>query len=458
MSEGTPFDSRLMTAADWEAKRRDDDEFRRLISALQDPMGEASYCAHALSIALQAWELYGEQAANDPDRVELLRSVVKFLTVSRSPQERAAIKTRLSTCGCRGALSRFRTTPPTLYYEKALMELCSIVYTALEPLCAGKFRKRKKNVPASAQPWPHSVDDLFQGNQACDRVLYSLMGWADNGSGGYGAFTAIASLVVYWEPFAREIFKQPVMASAARKLTLGYESYVETNNPGDPFFVWPVAACAERFLHSLSRFPPAESMTALLPSYQELYVASTKINPVLGSRFRLAAQWFDTIIDFQPTYALASSNPNVVIRLTGEEGHEAVYPCMTQIRNNNRCMNVECTAPLGTRTTACARCAVVRYCGKQCQRLAWKADNHPHRTLCKDVHALRCKLELLDPGEWDSWVFWETRSTGNNGASFDKLCQSKNVDRALSDSIHRQIKGLQQLGKHPTLANERFRW
>ncbi|KAJ6599985.1 hypothetical protein DFH09DRAFT_1303340 [Mycena vulgaris] len=452
-----------MSEADWEAERRDDNVFAELVSTLQDPIKSTPLCAHELTFSLCAWTLHGETAAKDPSRVVLLRSVIQFLTIQRTQSERAAIKARLLTCTCDGegdpadqALVVLQETPPAFYYEKAMLNITHILFTALSSLCAGQFRKRKKNARKSAQPWPLDVEDLLPGG--CEEAVLSLMGWAENGSGGYGPFIAIAALITHWEPFAREILRQPiVVASATRKLRLGYDAYLKTNDPNHTFFIWPVYACAERFLNSLRRFPPAEGLTAMLASYEELHFLSTRINPILGSRFTQARYWFEALIDFQPVYALACGNPNVVIRLEGTEGHEGALSSMLQVRNNNRCMNVHCTAALGTRTSACARCAVARYCGKECQRLAWQAPVAPHRTLCKSIHSLREKLGLLDAAQWDSWVFYDAPNH-KNWRDFYALCETHNIDVALSESIDREIKALEASRNRPVLANERFRW
>ncbi|KAJ7484279.1 hypothetical protein FB451DRAFT_1231963 [Mycena latifolia] len=459
-----------MTDTDWEAERRDEQRFARLTSTLQDPMGPGSYCAHQLTIAVCAWHAHGEIAAKDPTRAVLLRSVAHFLMAPRTQQDRAAIKARLLTCACDGegnpadqelTILRETETPPSFYYEKAMVVISHILFAALAPLCAGQFRKRKKNVRRTAQPWPLDFDDLFPGSHGYEGAVRSLLGWAENGPGGYGPFIAIAALVTYWEPFGREILRQPaVLASAARKLRLGYESYVKTNNPRDPFFTWPLLACAERFLHSLRRFPPAEGLTAMLPSYEELHFVSARINPILGASFPKARYWFDALIEFSPVYALVCKNPNMVIRLEGTEGHDAAFESMTQIRNDNRCMNVHCTSPLGTRTSACARCAVVRYCSKPCQRLAWQAAVAPHRILCKSIHTLRGKLGLLDAAQWDSWMLNDTpnKSEEHNWRNFEPLCQTMNVELALSESIESEIKALEASRNRPILADERFRW
>ncbi|KAJ7655337.1 hypothetical protein B0H17DRAFT_1214124 [Mycena rosella] len=403
---------------------------------------------------------------------------MRFLTAPRTPEERTAIKARLLACTCHeeddpDSDSEHRAprmpapTSPTFYYEKAMLNICLVLYGALDPLCPGQFRKRKKDVAKVDQPWPSDVHDLFPAGRGCADAIYSLMGWAENGSGGCGPFIAIAALITYWEPFGREVLRQPVvMASAARKLMIGYAEYLKSSDPDHHLFTWPIYACADRFMHSLRRFHPAEALSAMLPSYPELYLVSARItpildaNPILGSKFTQARYWFDALIDFQPVFILACENPNMVIRLEGTEGHEAALAGMMQLRNNNRCMNVDCQAPLGTRTSPCVRCAIVRYCGKECQRIAWKAAIAPHQPLCKLIHILREKLGLLDADKWDSWVLHDApnRTDEHNWRNFSSFCESYNLDLALSETVDGQIKALEASRKGPLQANERFRW
>ncbi|KAJ7150872.1 hypothetical protein C8R43DRAFT_1005466 [Mycena crocata] len=458
----------VMTDARWAAERRNDESFGLLISTLQDPMSPDGYCAHELSFVISAWALHGPITASN--RLVLLRSVAKFLTVPRSQQERMAIKTRLLACGCGDEKDPDDQSIATLgeahlsyYFEKALVHMGDVMYTALNSLSTGKFRtgkfrKEKEKRRREAQPWPLSVDDLFPAGEGPEGALRALMGWAELGPGGYGPFIAIAGFTTFWEPFGREVFRNPtIFASAARKLKLGCKAYTISQNSFDPFFVWSVFACAERFLHSLRCFPPVEAMTALMPVYNELFFVSKRIVPILGDRFPNAHYWFQTLIDFQPTHALAASNPNVVIRFQSEQGHEGVFASLVTVRNDNRCMNIQCTAPLGTKTTTCAGCAVIRYCGKPCQRTAWKATVSPHRTLCKHIGTFLEKLELSSGAtEWNDWLAGKPSII--KCQNFDELCRRKGVDPALSDSICAEIKALEAASKGVGLAHDRFRW
>ncbi|KAJ7127775.1 hypothetical protein C8R44DRAFT_873574 [Mycena epipterygia] len=99
-------------------------------------------------------------------------------------------------------------TPPSLYYEQAMLNMCRILSLALDMLCAEKFRKRKKNLVKNAQPWPLNVADIFPDRQGCVSTIHSLMGWAKTGPGGYGPYGPfIAALVTYWESLGREILR-----------------------------------------------------------------------------------------------------------------------------------------------------------------------------------------------------------------------------------------------------------
>lgn len=144
---------------------------------------------------------------------------------------------------------------------------------------------------------------------------------------------------------------------------------------------------------------------------------------------------------------------------------------MTQTRNRNRCMDVQCTAPLETRTSACARCAVVRYCSKEvdsslssppsirriCRHSPVPTQGvagarPPHRTLHKSIHILRSEVGLLDAAEWDGWLCYEVpnRTNERTWKNLVNLCQTKNVDPALSDTIDSEIT-IQGLPRYATI-------
>ncbi|KAJ6599563.1 hypothetical protein B0H10DRAFT_2231212 [Mycena sp. CBHHK59/15] len=102
-------------------------------------------------------------------------------------------------------------------------------------------------------------------------------------------------------------------------------------------------------------------------------------------------------------------------------------------------MNIGCSAPPGSKTSQCARCTVVRYCGSECQRNAWRDPVLPHKRLCDAIHSLRRALQLEGAAEWSEWLLADLKSSDASMelklARFADLCRSKDLDPALSQII-----------------------
>ncbi|KAJ7150862.1 hypothetical protein C8R43DRAFT_1236084 [Mycena crocata] len=258
-------------------------------------MSPDGYCDHELNYVLTAWYFRGPTTSN---RMALLKSVAKFLTVPRSQEERAAIKARLLTCTCDG-----QDNPE----GQLMVTLGEVLFVALNSQTPGKFHLRKKKIRRDAQPWPLSVEDLFPGAQGPEGALRALVGWAElaPGLGGYGPFTAMAAFIRFWEPFGREVFRQPL-----------------SSLPLSGNFGW-----ATKFVSTLKIPSTAASSSGPYMLYTELLFVSERIIPLLGSSFLNARFWFQTIIDFQSQYA-EMANPNVRIIFSGEQGHEGMFACI----------------------------------------------------------------------------------------------------------------------------------
>ncbi|KAJ6475980.1 hypothetical protein C8R47DRAFT_662505 [Mycena vitilis] len=117
------------------------------------------------------------------------------------------------------------------------------------------------------------------------------------------------------------------------------------------------------------------------------------------------------------------------------------YLRLVHLRNLNQCMNLKCLVPLGGKTAVCVQCGIVRYCGQQCQRPAWRADHLPHKALCDTIHALRVALELEKAEDWERWVLHaiakDTESPTHRAPRFHVLCKEKRVqDELVLGAMH----------------------
>ncbi|KAJ7269689.1 hypothetical protein C8J57DRAFT_1322764 [Mycena rebaudengoi] len=274
---------------------------------------------------------------------------------------------------------------------------------------------------------------------------------------------AIAALIQFWEPFSRELGATPLLFTLAIKHTQhAFETYragnrciVEASESGLWSGLW---SCGERFFPSLRSMPRDPVIQFLKPIYPQLRLIATLLQPhypTLGVFFNNCQSWFELIVGLEPIFqdhvgALELSN------FVDTGGHMGAFVGMQQILNQNKCMNVGCPALPGAQTRACARCAIVRYCGSECQKTAWRGNrDYPHKPLCDAIYSMREVLQLQDAEGWSDWVKYYTDKnpcgmlTTERKTEFLEMCLAKGVDPVQSNNISDRIQALVALCSQP---------
>ncbi|KAJ7278416.1 hypothetical protein C8J57DRAFT_1306880 [Mycena rebaudengoi] len=104
------------------------------------------------------------------------------------------------------------------------------------------------------------------------------------------------------------------------------------------------------------------------------------------------------------------------------EARDQMMECAAQ----SVCMRIGCNAPPATAvlTKLYRRCEVVRYCSKDCQRLAWRSEKSPHKQVCDMISLIRQPLLCLYPirSQIKSWTsLIRPGSPGLRNTSFEPL-------------------------------------
>ncbi|KAJ7633630.1 hypothetical protein DFH06DRAFT_1139965 [Mycena polygramma] len=390
---------------------------------------------------------------HDPRQGPVLRAAMTFISARRSDDELKALRTKLMTCTCRPDIRAthhrvFR--PMTDVLELALFEICSSITDYFMRIGAGKFLKVKENTPEDARPWPSSITDVIPAAGGERDVLLGLMQWATSAPGGHSVFALIGALARYWEPFALQVFEDGnLYRLATQHLQYALDKYRPNSNAGEQMsvFVTPVIAIAQGFFHTLSEVDMRVALSLLAPVYEEMYSIAVAIEPIL---LRVRTQmhmddcrrWFHlvrsmrSVITPEGQWVLPANRP----QMKGKIHFGVAFHRMTEIRNRNQCLHIECTTKIAQRSSVCSRCGIVRYCGQPCLAAAWDASNHPHKTLCKKITRLRASIGLADDKDWTRTV--RDSAVHRSPQEFATMCERKGADSEEAEVIWRGIMSL----------------
>ncbi|KAJ6554836.1 hypothetical protein B0H19DRAFT_1154577 [Mycena capillaripes] len=433
-----------------------------LVRTLTNPTDPHALCSTALRelcLPFHRAQQAREVQTKSPHLSSVLRAAMEFFTFPVSNEMLASLKSHLSICECDMDDAYIKTLHPAnagcghRTYDRFILVLASIVGFALVVSCPGQLPKTRKGRTPETQPWPHTERDLLGGLLTCRDSLRPLLIWAQDIPSGAGIFIVLNGLLQFWEPFSRELGAAPQIFTLARDhLIFSLTQYTQTENSADFRFVYPLFCVANRFFPSLRCLPMKFALAILAPTYSDLCGLALRFQPILRDaqnvgradeclvRLDRAEEWFELI--------LALDTATFVDEYEGaapEEGrHHWAFSAMIQIRNQNKCMRPGCPSPAGTRTSHCARCGIVRYCGVECQRSAWPE----HKPLCKSIHTLRRALALEDATEWSNWVgYYTARNPGGEVADarrveFVALCEARGMDTVCSEEIRLGIQRL----------------
>ncbi|RXW24380.1 hypothetical protein EST38_g1463 [Candolleomyces aberdarensis] len=379
-----------------------DEACKSLLSILREPLS-SSGCSSQVRAALRRIDdACGPSLATRTkfakSQPQLLRAAIGFLTLKKSPVERAAIMQSLAQCHCPEclmfmALEYTEDAPDEAFVlNPKFMTLFIGTFTTLlslvlGDLTRGRFRNRKSDKPADAQPWPLGPDDLLPYGMKASVEAFS--GWA---GGNYGfephVLQFVGKVASFYLPFCQEVVRPPYKLSAILPLqqlenamkryadpSLGeiterateFESEVRLASnilqdiglisQSNVFFTVDskrTLSVFKRLLEHLSRLPiPREIFADMLPQFEDyVVIAQSHVDEDEGRIPQLGE--------------LLSR-----ITLPSEDDPQEGYNMMVIARRGG-CWNISCIANSeGLRTPLCAQCDLIRYCSKKCQKEAW---------------------------------------------------------------------------------------
>ncbi|KAJ7135789.1 hypothetical protein C8R44DRAFT_869489 [Mycena epipterygia] len=377
-----------------------------------------------------------------------------FVSAKRSDEKHAALRERLTTCQCNPRNPIYHRPvyrPLHEVLELCLSVMCATISDYFMRIGPGKFKKAKENTPPEAQPWPSRIADIIPAPGGEEEVLLGLVQWAAHVPGGHSIFSLIGGLARFWDPFAVQLFRTPgVFELAMDHLQCAFDAYDPRASPGDLMFgfITPVIACAQGLFYTLFEMDLSRTLTLIAPMYERMYAIAVPIEPIL---LRLkqtympmddCRRWFHLVRKIRRYVAPdgtwirrpEGTSPPVMDAFTH---YGAAFHRMVEIRNRNQCLHIACTSKIQARSSVCSRCGIVRYCSRECLEAAWDAPRLPHKSLCKQIAALRAATLLGADKAWNHAV--RDSQVHRSPADFAYMCTAMGVNPRVSEAIWRGI-------------------
>ncbi|KAJ7271559.1 hypothetical protein C8J57DRAFT_1319263 [Mycena rebaudengoi] len=396
-----------------------------LHSSLRDPLHRDSSCILGIFYAIGSISNAGGQT--DFRKPYFRRGAMDFICGAASEDEHLARRQRLMVCQCNLGSSlldihrniRAQLTPAKSL-DLTLMSLCSNISTVLYTMTPGKFRKPKEGVHPDYQPWPSSLADILPHGKAASEILATLILWAAEPGHGQAIFNLITALTHFWEPFAVELFRTPsVFLLATELLDHAVDTFPGGVVPSSDVWVMNVDSIAG-FLTRVSLVDGRGFMHVITPLLERMNSIAARMSPIWEEPLN-AIVMEETRMWFTQSRRLATPRTtlheclltgDVVLEDYGpepltqyEEMYLSAFAGIWEARNRNRCMHLGCTNSIVSRSAVCARCGVIRYCTRECQKAAWKGvPLVPHKPLCDQICQLRVGLDMTHASSWDALI------------------------------------------------------
>ncbi|KAJ7181380.1 hypothetical protein C8R43DRAFT_1116760 [Mycena crocata] len=395
-----------------------------LLSSLRDPMHRDSCCLVGIVYSLK--RMAQSAQASNLTAHPFLRVAMAFICASGSDEEHRTRHQRLVTCHCDlqdPILSdlHLNANPGVSSVEcvcLALLSLYSHIQPVLVILSAGKFRKQKPAVAPGRQPWPSSVGDIIPNDCTEGELLTRLLRWASEPGRGHAAFRFSTVLAGFWEPFAVQLLQTPTaFALAVQHLQHAVDIFPAVDVGKRPMWSLTVKLCTDLFI-KMSRIDSHGVVKLTLPLVNQINAIGTRMRPILESMDGTedARHWFINThgLSLPRVTPRLITTGNVIIEGYAEEPlnqaqevYFSAFLAIWEVRNRNQCMNLGCAQSnrMTIRSSVCARCGVLRYCSRECQKAAWKGPPvFPHKPLCGHICTLREGLGRTDAKSWDALI------------------------------------------------------
>ncbi|TEB28997.1 hypothetical protein FA13DRAFT_685016 [Coprinellus micaceus] len=283
---------------------------------------------------------------------------------------------------------------------------------ALSGMTTGKFRSLDESAAqhGSVKPWPWDLDDLFPSGNNAD-LMTTLTRWAAQG-GGFYMFRLANSIANFYPSFIRTLVQDPKLEFALQRplidITTALDRYERDPNEakqekeGETSFTTAPLNIIFEFFYIV--IPTLEFQYGLMVQSLAVIPVIARLRKMLPS-FPAPPGWSSNI-DAGCEGLLSTAKG----KTGGDEGEEVGTLARTRrdpleealgelvvARKSGGCLNLECPQSADTYARLCSKCDVVRYCGPECQKQAWKAGIWSHKTLCKKIFVAR---EQLGPDAW----------------------------------------------------------
>ena len=400
-------------------------EVEILVSTMRNPL-KANICASRLGHAagrihktLQSCASIAAKAKIAKSYPEFLRVGIKFLTFKQSLQDQLKMMNHLSSCHCGSgkrclhddSIKLEAVESPKIIALDHLFHVVSIVANslmlALNDLTQHKFRTG--NAMNGEKRWPQGPEDLLPHGPK-DSVL-GLELWVSFPPFGYIIFKLAGCLAVSHVPFAREIFQQPNFTFALVRPFGHIVAAIKFHELGKSspsmrthYFTHPVMIIFD-FFDNLSQ--------CNLPRYHSMIAGKSFLSPVLARLSTILSplpeEWAPTRVKvlYLSAYANAKFDPVtglgeikfdrelILNEFESHDGLEGTFTMMIEARRLG-CSNILCSsASEVVHSRLCAKCNLIRFCGKKASFLYWLFFFLSiHATLKQIIYSFSVKRKL----------------------------------------------------------------
>ncbi|KAF6751417.1 hypothetical protein DFP72DRAFT_1047739 [Ephemerocybe angulata] len=334
--------------------------------------------------------------------------------------------------------------------------LITLITVALSSLTTLKFRPQIAGVDDQDQPWPQSSEDLLPAG--LPGSVQGLENWTREKGGTSKVFSLAKALSTHYRPFALALLQPPDYTFAISRplvhLTAVMDFYqYHSKSTSTPGFEDTASAVFD-FFQVFFMQDPADTFDEMIrakvdemaPVFERLAAIISSFPGRSGSGPAPQDQWSEILIGIQLFLSLGGKRTTLDAGVA-QLAQDMVDPVrdavsgMAEARKGG-CANLLCPKKIGSvYAKLCSKCDLIRFCGPECQQMAWKSPPLPHKAICAKIYALRI---LSLPRE--TWVaLWKIQ---HDRVRSDELRSARTVNGNAVD-----MKLVTEIGK--TLTAER---
>ncbi|KAJ7936401.1 hypothetical protein B0H13DRAFT_2303795 [Mycena leptocephala] len=185
--------------------------------------------------------------------------------------------------------------------------------------------------------------------------------------------------------------------------------------------------------------------------HKEMYALAVRIEPILATP-AMRVQMGDKCgfyFEFVRCMRTVMEPDGTLIELDKvdiplSKHYVAAFMKMSEIRNRNQCLHIECIKPVLGRTAACSRRGIVRFCTRECSvpciRLGRPVS--PAQNTLRENPELRVATLLTDDVAWNRIV--RDAVVPFSQLNFYEACEAGRVDPHIAEAVWQGITNLTQ--------------